>query len=169
MWRIMTWHEPQKNLWHEMVITRCQHRRSHAAYSQHLADDSESAPLPHLEKEKGKGCLQVWLFFGILTVAYSFIVFYQLVNLVTSNYEIASHVPITLVSVLGMVLLLNIVALFAIWRRKKWGVFLFAAASFTSPVFESFLGTMMLRDWIAPFVQIALLYFAVRSQWEHFT
>lgn len=114
------------------------------------------------------GCLNLWLgasaLFGAFAVV-SMIDLWAFVFRTPNAFQRVSPVALFLYSALLIGLL---VCVWGIWKWKQWGVYGAALTSIASPFIEYSLGVATTSDWVAPFVQIIILYYLVKDKWDDF-
>lgn len=93
------------------------------------------------------------------------ITFFGTVSSIPLARRQANLIPLLAV---GILLLATLVCLFGVLQWRQWGVYGLATLSFISPVLELLLRTVDPTDWIAPFVQVGILYLLVRKRWDYF-
>lgn len=69
---------------------------------------------------------------------------------------------------MNTLIILQLVFLFGIWRWKRWGVYGISIIAILSPIAESMAGAVTTGDWLAPFIQIGILWWLVRNRWDDF-
>ena len=124
-------------------------------------------PPPQSARERG-GCLSLWLAASALFGALAVITLLQLWNLVLQTPNAFQRVsPVVLVLFSALIIGL-LVCLGGIWNWKRWGVYGAALCSIVSPFVESAMGVANAQDWIAPIIQIAVLWYLVKDKWDDF-
>ncbi len=116
--------------------------------------------------ERG-GCLTIWLIAAILlNVGYGGITYLQILELYSDPRVQAVISPFYVIA-LGVLLLMVSVGLFAIWNWKRWGVYLVVVAIIFS-IFVQVGPVNPVRSYLAPIVQLAILYFLISPRWHIF-
>jgi hypothetical protein len=123
---------------------------------------------PPAQRERG-GCLTVWL---TVSIAVNLIAGFVLCNTFSSissrpSGSVRPDATIILLFLIGL-LVASLTCLWAIWNWKRWGVYGIAAFSIFSPFLEIAFGTATTTDFIAPFIQLGILYFLVKDRWDDF-
>jgi len=120
-------------------------------------------------KDRGT-CLTLWLFVSIFFASISLIgglcVIFTASNSSTSN-DINSSFYVSAVLLFGVIALF-LVSCIAIWNWKEWGIWGFVVATILSPIVETLSGRADVSDFIAPFIQLGIFYFLIRSRWSYF-
>ncbi len=123
---------------------------------------------PPKSMRERSGCLNLWLgasaIFGAIAVL-SLIQLWQVVSRTPNAFQRISPISLILYSAL---LIGMLVSVGGIWKWKQWGVYGAAAASIISPFVENSLGVATPSDWVAPIIQIAILYYLVKDKWDDF-
>jgi uncharacterized membrane protein (DUF2068 family) len=114
--------------------------------------------------ERG-GCLTAWLVVSSIFAGIAVIVLLQAFDLVQRT---RSNEFTPALIALGVLIFINIVGLVGIWQWKRWGVYIVAFSSIASPIVELMFLQPTASDFIAPVIQLAILYFLVHDKWEDF-
>jgi hypothetical protein len=124
-------------------------------------------PPPKSARERS-GCLNLWLGASALFGALAVVGLVQIWDLVLRTPNAFQRIsPIALLIYSGL-LIGMLVSVWGIWKWKRWAVYAAAMCSIVSPFAESALKVADAQDWIAPFVQIAILYYLVKDKWDDF-
>ena len=119
------------------------------------------------DKERG-GCLTAYL---IVSFAFSLFALYTWFNIfqtLNDNPALRARVPIIGVVFLLIVIVASLAGVAGTWGWKRWGVYLLGAISIISPVVETILGVATPSDYVAPVIQLLVLYFLVNKRWKEF-
>ena len=124
-------------------------------------------PPPRAVRERS-GCLNLWLIasivFGLIAL-FGLIQVWELVLRTPNAFQRVSPIGLILLSAL---LIGMLICVWGIWRWKRWAVYGIALTSIVSPFVEYAFFRADASDVIAPFIQIAVLYFLVKDKWDDF-
>jgi hypothetical protein len=119
-------------------------------------------------RERG-GCLTTWLVVSTGVALLSVFLICQTLAVVTGRSGLSLRPGTWLgIIVIGGLFIAHLRCLWGIWAWKRWGVKGIAALSIISPLVEVAFGTATATDFVAPFIQIGILYFLVKDRWDDF-
>jgi uncharacterized integral membrane protein len=125
-------------------------------------DDNSST-----RRDRG-GCLTLWLSVSIILSIFAIVGILGVFGEVSrSSLAVQSRAQAG-VTLLGLLIVGGLICLFGMLNWKRWGVYGIAATSIISPFIEAMFFRATLTDFVAPFVQIGLLFWLVKDKWEHF-
>ncbi|MBL8155849.1 MAG: hypothetical protein JNM70_16825 [Anaerolineae bacterium] len=108
------------------------------------------------------GCLIAWL--GVSAVV-SVLSAYALLAVAGT----ASRLGVDWIVWVGVtVAVVQLVCLYGIFNRKRWGVYGIVALAFGGMIIQIIGGIATIRDYVSPFIQLGVLYWVVRDQWDYF-
>lgn len=116
----------------------------------------------YTSKPERGGCLSIWL---ALSALLNVLAFLALVGLVSTAERRGLGFVIYLL--LGATLV-SLVCIYGMYNWKRWGVYGVAAISIISPIVQIIVGIATVRDYVAPFIQLGVLYYLVKDKWDHF-
>lgn len=119
------------------------------------------------KRERG-GCLTVWVAASAIVGVIAVFGFFNLLGVIGRIPTAARRISIGTLFLFGGLLAAQLVCLWGIWEWKKWGVYGMAAIAIASPFVEGALGVATATDWIAPFIQIGILYFLIKDKWGYY-
>lgn len=113
-------------------------------------------------KPEHGGCLTAWL---VVSALLSIVAVVALLGVADIANQIGRGWIVYLFLGLVVVQVISIVGVFS-WR--KWGVYGLIITIIASSVVQIIGGIATTRDYVAPFIQLALLYYLVNKKWEYF-
>lgn len=108
------------------------------------------------------GCLTLWLVVSALAAIF------VIVSLLGIRELAARRGVGPLVYILIAASVLHIVFVVGIFDWRKWGVYGIVAIVIISPILQIIAGIATTRDYIAPFVQLGLLYYLIHDKWDYY-
>jgi hypothetical protein len=128
--------------------------------------DNYSYPSGSDKPERG-GCLTAWLVVSTILTVIAGVAFMQLLSVLIRPRAFEDISPVG-VLLLGGLMIGSSICLIGVWNWKRWGVYGIALTSCISPLIEVFFFRADVTDFIAPFVQIAILWYLVSGKWDAF-
>ncbi|MBI5671665.1 MAG: hypothetical protein HZC41_27035 [Chloroflexi bacterium] len=120
------------------------------------------------QKPERGGCLMTWLVLSAVMTIFALFTFITLLNTVVEKpYVLRGGSPVVLL-VLGVLILANLLFLADIANWKRRGAYGLVVISIASPIVEGILKTATLADFIAPVIQLGILYFLIKGIWDYF-
>lgn len=111
--------------------------------------------------ERG-GCLSFWLGASLVVSVMALFVFLGL------GSELSRRGFSWIVLFGFFAVAVNLACIYGIYKWKQWGVYGFVAASIMSLVLEMISQTVTARDFVAPFIQIGILWYLIKDKWDYF-
>lgn len=131
------------------------------------ATPNQSRYLTSAQRKRG-GCLTLWVTVSAIMGVIAAFGFCNLLGVVGRVPPALRRISIGSMFLLGGLIAAQLVCLWGIWQWKKWGVYGMAAIAIASPFIEGALGIATATDWLAPFIQLGILYFLVKDKWDYF-
>ena len=113
--------------------------------------------------------LSAWLILNLLAAVFAALGNLVLLERLTRPHAQAQPILLILAAALYLAIAGYIACLIAVYRWKEWGLYGIVVYLIVSPIIEWLLGRADVSDFIAPFVQIAILWRVVGAQRDDFT
>ena len=123
-----------------------------------------------LGRERG-GCLTAWLGVSLALSLIGAVLFLQVLDgFRPGALRPGFRMPFSSFAVVFMIglTIADIVCLYGTWNWKRWGVYGLVVVAIVSPLAESMLGRAAEADFIAPIVQMVILWLLLRNKWQYF-
>ena len=121
-----------------------------------------NAPNNYKIKPEHGGCLTAWLAVSVLAAIFTIVT-------LAGIREVAQQRGIgTLIYILIGASVLHVVFIVGIFDWRRWGVYGLIAIVIISAVLQIIAGVATTRDYVAPFVQLGLLYYLIHEKWDYY-
>lgn len=120
------------------------------------------------ERPERGGCLTLWLVLSFGVGLLGVLMYVNLLGVVAERPGALRIISPVALILFGILILSSLLFLADIWRWKRRGVYGIAITAIASPFIETMLRTADSSDWVAPVIQLGILYFLVKDKWDYF-